>query len=257
MHCRVFLAAAALACSVCALTAASPAHAQDGNYRHFTRNPIDDVNGSDRIIYAPVVSHFPGARPGEMPYNYPVASWGGQFFGSRNVSPVVTSDHGKYQLEVFQLDQSTKNPILHVSIVRRPIPPEGEAPPQLRVIDNHSSISTSAFASVERLPDGLRYQFTVAPPLFDIDNLRSAEVLAGVRNFQLDLFPARDVERPKYIAGAPGFGGLDPLSRAAQPRPSLPSAERVAGKRLEYRSAKSPGPAVQEHTAGKRQEERQ
>ena len=234
--------------------AALPASAQfeDGHYRRFTED-VTDVNRNNKIVYAPLGWSFRGARPASMPFSVSVASWYQQSAGAANVKPDNVRDEAEYRLERFETVKDGGNAMFRVTITRTPAPPEGQAPPELRLVHTDTLITSRDRATVETTPNGVRYQFYVRSPQLTMAP-RGESSREDADRYELRLMPAREVNLPRYITRAPTFGGEDPMLRMHRTPPQLPLAERVAGRRIEYRNfAVVEG---QSKVAGKRQEQR-
>jgi hypothetical protein len=245
---------AAFAASAIALAAACGASAEDGPYRHFTR-PAIDTNRNDRIIYAPVATAYPGARPGELPHDVSVATWYALASG-QTAKPDKVLDNGRYVLERFETIRNGAEPALEVVISRYPAPTGGDVP-LLRVVDRDSNISSAATPISSAIPGGVRYRFQVRPPLHDFAAMSNPGSRREAQQYMLRFLPARPVAQPAAMRRAGTFGGASTETVMSQGPPQLTVAERVAGKRLEFRSAKAPGVVVYDaKVAGKRQERR-
>lgn len=223
-----------------AAAVAAPAQAQVGGYRRFTTEP-GDTNRSNKIVYVPVARAFSGSRPTQQPYDVAVASWYVEPLGSRNDRPDNKLDDAEYVLETFEAvkAEGERLPTMRVVVTRRPAPPEGTAPPELTVLHRKTLISSRGMARVEPIADGVRYTFTLKPPLAEFGPAALSTPSGASPRYELSLFPAREVRLPRHITKAPTFsGGEDPETRMlTTPRaPRLPEAERVAGKRFEFRN---------------------
>lgn len=219
---------------------AGPARAQVSPYRRFTQNDVMDTNRNNRIVYLPVVMGvgFSGPRPGSQGYDVAAASWYLQPLGNPAARPDKVLDKGTYTLETFEAFRpaGAKDAQIRVVVTRRPAPPEGAAPPEIHLVDPRSYITARGPATVETLPDGVRYTATITPPAFGFDVREAAGRLASDNRFQVLLMSARDVKLPRAIARAPTFGGAEQWETLSRSGPQLPLVERVAGKRIEYRS---------------------
>ena len=91
--------------------------------------------------------------------------------------------------------------------------------------------------ATETLADGVRYTYRITPPPFGFFPTGDFRTAAQNR-YEIRFMTARDVRPPASIARLPTFGGEDNSIRSASPPPRLPAAERVAGKRIEYRNGK-------------------
>jgi len=238
------LAAAALAVSVI-----SPASAQIGPYRRFTQDDPSDINRNNRIGYVPVLRTFTGRRTGDGSYLLPSASWFQEASGSHDRKPDMVRDNARYTLEAFEPIQGDAAGRMRVVITRSPAPPADSQPPLLQLVETRSRVTTRATPEVEAMADGVRYTFTVSPFQVGVVSERSKP-----QRYQVDFVPEKGVSRPDYIAMWPTFGGATWWERATQGPPRLPYAERVAGKRIEYRSASDAGRVIDSKVAGKRQE---
>lgn len=234
------------------LTAAGGAGAQDGPYRRFTRPPIDP-NNSNRIIYAPVASAFPGARPPEQPHDVSAATWYTLPLGATNAGANKVLDDAQYRVERFTAVRGDNGmPLLEVVVVRSPGPVPGAAPPQLRVVHPQTHISAAAFPAAT---DGGRYRFLVRPPHLGLAPEGDVAVLPSADRYELRFMPAGSVRYPPTMRQAGTFAGAGVEVRMAEGPPRLPVQERVAGKRLEFRSAQSaPVVTFDQRVAGRRQE---
>jgi hypothetical protein len=225
---------------------AGAASAQEYAYRHFDQ-PVTDTNRSNRIVYVPLGWAFPGARPPQQPYDVSVATW---YRGTPGARADNVLDKGEYVLERFE--NGARPGMLRV-VIRRTGPAVQDLP-ELRVVDRDSALTTRAKARVERDGAGVRYVFDVPSPL--ITSQPRGDQRPG---YELRLMTARpDVRLPDYIVRKPTFSGMDLDERRALPPPQLPYAERVAGKRIEYRSPRSAGRVVEDRqrVAGSREERR-
>jgi hypothetical protein len=225
------------AAAALALAVAGPASAQLDPYRRFTTAP-NDTNRNNKLVYVPLGWSFPGAKPADQPYDVATAAWYRQPLGSTGAAPDKVLDKSSYTLERFDLVRADGGRLMRVVVTQRPAPAERQ-PPMLRVMNPQSMISASSVAGIEDLPDGVRYTFLVRPPHHDFIPAGERVAATAPRDYELRFMPARNVELPRYIVGAPTFNrGLDPETRAAMPPPRLPVEERVAGKRIEYRSGR-------------------
>ncbi len=225
-----------LATATVALAAAVPARAQIP-YRHFEQ-PYWDTNRSDRIAYYPLAKAFSGPRPGVQPYNVAEASWFQQKLGTPELRPSQVHDGAEYALNQFTMERRNGTRMLHVVITRMGGTPD-EGVPQLRVTHAPSRISVTSLARVTRAADGgVRYTFDIVPPTFGFSGDPSVRDAAEPARYQVDLIPPRNLQVPSYIARYPTFGGEEWKTRMDQPPPRLPVEERVAGKRIEYRSGR-------------------
>jgi len=224
-----------------ALTAATagPASAQIGEYRRFTHEPMD-TNRSNKIIYAPVGWAFSGRRPAAQPRSVAVASWYLQPLGSRNDRADKVLDKGEYTLESFDAVRPEGDLLtrMRVVITRMPAPPEGTDLPELNVVHPRTLISSRAVPAVETIPGGVRYTFTLTPPMFGFAPAGDVKNLPSTSQFQLELLPARALSVPRHIARKPTFNQEDAETLRQLPPPRLTVEERVAGKRLEYREGR-------------------
>lgn len=229
------------------------ARAQIDPYRRFTRDPLD-VNRSNQIVYVPLGWAFPGPRPPHQPYSVAVASWFAVAPGSGQAPADRALDDGRYVLQRFERIQSgRRRGWLRGEIVRRPAPPAEAAPPRVEVVHRGTLLTARTLATAEPLPDGVRYRFEVPSP-----EQGFAGPEPGGAGYEVRLLPAREVRPPAEIVRKPTFGGGDEWARLMPPPPQLPVAERVAGRRIEYRSPRSAGQVVEgrARVAGKRQERR-
>jgi hypothetical protein len=235
---------AAAAVAILALGIAAPSQAQ--GLRRFTESPTD-TNGNDRIGYIPFGWAFTGSRPADQPYDVAAATWFETNVGAPKAKPDRVLDKGEYTLERFDVTRGDGDvPLMRVSIVRHPAPPEGAQPPQIAITHNKNLFSSQGFPSVERIGDGVRYTFTVRHPLASFaPGIVSAGVMRDTGRYSIELLPAREVKLPKYITRAPTFSGLDPDSYVTPKPPQLTREERVAGKRIEFRDDRG-GRVVQE-----------
>jgi hypothetical protein len=225
---------------------AGAAGAQEYAYRRFDQPPTD-TNRSNRIVYVPLGWAFSGSRPPQQPYDVSVATWYQATPGARADNVL---DNGNYVLEQFA--NGSRPGMLRV-VIRRSGPAVQDLP-ELRVVDRDSLLTTRAQAQVERNGAGVRYVFDVPSPL--ITSQPQGDRRPG---YELRLMTARpDVRLPSYIVRKPTFSGMDPELRRTLPPPQLPYAERVAGKRIEYRSPRSAGRVVEDRqrVAGSREERR-
>ena len=229
-----------------AFLVAAPASAQspDGNYRRFSQEPMD-TNRSNRIVYVPLGWAFPGPRPATQPHDASSATWYQLPVGVRGVRPDKNLERAEYRLESFQpLPGDGRR--LRVVITRTGGGDIGT--PELAVVHTKSQISATGSPRVEAIPGGTRYTFVVTPPDLGVPGRAAAE------RYEIRFFPATEVPEPPRIARKPTFDGADPQVRAAQGPPRLPYAERVAGKRLEYRAGRQV--VVDQRVAGSREERR-
>ena len=224
-----------LAAATLALAAAVPARAQIP-YRHFEQ-PYWDTNRSDRIVYYPVVKAVSGPRPGTQPYSVAQASWFEQRLGARDVKPNAIRDGAAYQLDEFTTLNNRGQRTLRVVITRHGGDMDTGVP-QLRVTHDPSRISVTALPRVSQLSDGVRYTYTITPPSFGFTSDADVKDSAQAPRYQLDLLAERNLRVPDYVAKAPTFGGRDWKDRSDAPPPQLPVEERVAGRRIEYRSGR-------------------
>lgn len=227
--------AAFLAIAATAVITAGPARAQDAGSRRFTQD-YWDTNRSNRIVYVPIGFHFNGPPTGKQLYDVSAATWYLQPLGARGVRPDRVLDKGDYTLDQFELvGGDTARPSVSVVITRRPAPPEGTPPPQIDVVHPNGISARPALATVEPVAGGVRYSFMVSPPLWGFSSRVGGKNTDPLR-YELRLLSGRDVKLPDYITRAPTFSGFDPETRMSQPPPQLPYVERVAGRRIEYRS---------------------
>lgn len=203
-----------------------------GALRRFTEHPTES-NRPNRIVYAPLAWAFPGSAPPNMVRDVSVASWYRVSLNVSNRRPDKVLDDNRYTLERFALigTGEGERPQFRVVVTQRPAPPIGSAAPRLSVV-HPNQISSVALGTADRLADGVRYTFTVEPPLA---GFRPTRQLPAAGEYSVRLMPARDVSYPVALRRAPTFAGVDVETRMATPPPRLPRAERVAGKRLEYR----------------------
>jgi hypothetical protein len=236
------------AAAVLALAVAGAARAQEvENYRRFTTQP-GDTNRNNRIIYAPIVTAYPGSRPVHQPYEQPAASWYQKALGTSG-KPDKTVDHADYRLERFD---SLKGGDIEVVITRTG--GRDESAPELRVTEPKSLLTSRASAHITAIPGGNRYTFTVRPPL---GGFAPPSQVTANDQYLIEFMASGYVSPPSSMARKPTFDGVNPEIRALQGPPRLPNEERVAGKRMEYRSAKSaPTVVTDPKVAGKRQEYR-
>lgn len=223
-----------LAAATVVLAAAVPARAQSP-YRHFEQ-PYWDTNRSDRIVYYPLARAFSGPKPGAQPYSVAQASWFEQRLGARDVRPNHVLDGAAYQLDEFTTLNQRGTHTLQVVITRHGGATD-EGVPQLRLTHGPSRISVTALPRVTQLTDGVRYTYTITPPSFGFGSDVDAQDNQAPR-YQLDLLAERNLKTPDYVAKAPTFGGQDWKDRSDAPPPQLPLQERVAGRRIEYRSGR-------------------
>lgn len=220
---------------------AAPAHAQEGGLRPFTTQPTE-INRSDRVVYVPLASKFPGPRPGNIEYGVAAAAWYQQPLGARNVKPDDVLDKGEYTLERFEMATPgavSSRPLVRVVITRRSGAAPGANLPLLEVVDAETGISAQRVSpSVEALGQGVRFSYVTMLPLWGVASLRPGAAKGEGRRYGLRFLPERGVELPRYFTLAPTFGGADLETRMNQGPPKLPVEERVAGKRIEYRSGK-------------------
>jgi hypothetical protein len=207
------------------------------------------------MVYVPVASAFPGARPAEMPYDVASAAWYSQPLGSGGVKPDKTLNGETYQLERFVAARSGASTVFEVIITRSPAPPADWDVPLLRVMETGSGISSAATPTTSPIPGGVRYRFQVRPPLQGFIPVSDTTNRTGAERYQLAFMPSRDVKLPPAMRRAGTFDGASVETRMQQAPPQLPIAERVAGRRLEFRNTRSAGRVVNdEKVAGKRQE---
>ena len=225
---------------------AAGAQNDTGNYRRFT-DDVGDTNRSNRIIYAPIGSAYPERRPARQPYDEASAAWYLQPVGATAVKPSKVLDKAEYTLDRFDLTPGG----MRVVITRTGGQPEPA--PMLQILNTETQISSRATPVVTPVAGGSRYTFLVRPPH---QGLASAFQTAKSDRFELRFMSSREVPTPPSIARRPTFGGESKAIQALNGPPRLPRAERVAGKRIEYRSASSPGVVVQDRVAGSRQERR-
>lgn len=217
-----------------ALLAAGPVRAQE-QLRRFTQD-YWDVNRSNRIVYVPVGFHFSGPPTGKQQYDVSVATWYLQPLGVRSVRPDKVLDKGEYSLDQLELvGADTARPSVSVVITRRPAPPEGTPPPAIDVVHPNGISARPALATVEPVDGGVRYSFMVSPPLWGFSSPNNVKE-RGTLRYEVRLLSGRDTKLPNYLTRAPTFGGLDTETRMSLPPPQLPYVERVAGRRIEYRS---------------------
>lgn len=220
-----------------AVVLAAPAAAQVGPYRRFTE-PAIDPNRNNRIIYAPVFSSFSERKPPQRPHDVASASWYLRHPGERDAVPDSVRDDGSYRLERFEGVRLPGESVdrLRVTIIRRPAPPPGL--PQIRVIHRDSALTSLGFPTVESIPGGVRYTFLVMSPHVTAALPDARLGTPGVDSFDLRFMPAHEVRLPPHLVRAPTFSGAEPEVRQVMPPPRLPYLERVAGKRIEYRSGR-------------------
>jgi hypothetical protein len=230
------IAAGWAAALVVAAAAAVPARAQDGPLRRF----YWDVNRSNREVYVPLVWAFPGRRPADMPYSVSVASWFRQPLGARDVRASTVLDKARYTLDEFSLmDANSPRARVAVVITRTPALPEGTEPPRLDLVHPSGISAPHVPADMESVPGGTRFTFITTPPLWNYTAGNSNVDPKDVQRYEVRLLTAREeVRRPRSITRAPTFGGFDIETRMSLPPPRLPREERVAGRRIEYRSGK-------------------
>jgi hypothetical protein len=230
---------------------AAPACAQE-NLRRFTEYPLE-TNHPERLVYVPLGWAFPGRRPAEQPYDVSAATWYLQPLGSAGVKPSKVLGRDEYVLERFgpAAREGASPAAFRVVITRRPAPAATTDLPRLEVVHPRTRISAIAFPSVEPVAGGVRYTYTVTPPYYA---LFTEATVPDAERFEIRFMPARGVQVPKYITRAPTFGGMDRQTLAQMPPPRLTVAERVAGKRIEYRTGKVID--TRERVAGERQERR-
>lgn len=246
----------AIAIMAITIASAGGAHAQQDPFRQYTRQPIDP-NENNKIIYAPVVSHFPGERPADQPFDRAAASWFRGTLGSREARPDRVRDRGRYVLDQFETTGAEGARMLEVVITRFPALPAEDPAPQLRITDPSSNISASAFATATPVAGGMQYRFLVRPPLLGFAPDADPKNLPASSQYSLSFFPVGGVPIPPGLRRAATFGGVGVAARMDQGPPQLPVAERVAGRRLEFRSARSaPVVTFDERVAGRRQETR-
>ena len=216
------------AAAVLAVAAAGPASAQSGPERRFTDLP-NDTNRNNKLIYVPLAMGASGPKPAGQPYDVAAAAWYGQPLGTAGAQADKVLDKSRCVLERFDSVRGSEGNLLRVIVTQRPAAPDAE-PPMIRVVEAKSMLSASALAHVEPLSDGARYTFLVRHPSWDG---------ATAPSFEIHLLPGREVKLPRYLVGAPTFvRGADRETRALTPPPRLPLIERVAGKRIEYRSGR-------------------
>lgn len=244
---RVLIAAAALAWMV---AGAAEAQHTTGSFRRFTTDP-GDTNRSNKIIYVPIGMALPGQRPAQGQYEWSTATWFLQPLGSAGVRPDKKLGDAEYVLERFESVKGAPGQPgrLRVVITRRG--GGSEPAPELRVTDPQTHITSRAQARVTPIPGGSRYEFLVQPPLAGL--FPGGQTPARDR-YELQFMSSTRTSPPPALARRPTFGGEDPELRALAGPPRLPKAERVAGKRLEFRSARSGGVVTDQRVAGKRQE---
>ncbi len=203
-----------------------------GALRRFTEHPTES-NRPNRIVYAPLAWAFPGRQLPDMPRDVSVASWYQVPVNATNQRPDKVLDDSRYTLERMELVQAAEGQQsrIRVVITQRPAPASDLPPPRVSLV-HPSQISSIALATQERLPDGVRFTALVTPPLA---GFAPSPQLPGAQEYSVRLLPARDVDYPDELQRAPTFAGVDIETRMSTPPPRLPRAERVAGKRLEYR----------------------
>lgn len=248
---RELLAAAALATLLG--TGASAQVNNTGPYRRFT-DDVGDVNRSNRIVYVPLGWAFSGARPARLPHDVSSATWYLQPLGSQGARPDKVLDKAEYTLERFEVMKGQNG---SASMIRVVITRTGGAPepaPELRLVHPETQISARADAQIEPIPGGSRYTFLVRPPHF---GLTSGPQAPDTNRYEIRFMASREVTpRTSVARSKPTFGGEDARLRALSPPPQLPAAERVAGRRIEYRSPRGAGAVVEdtERIAGRRQQ---
>lgn len=246
----------AVAIMAITIVSAGGARAQQDPYRRFTRAPIDP-NENNKIVYVPLASAFPGARPGEQAYDTAAASWYQASLGSQGSKPDQVLDKGNYVLNRFETVGQEGARMLEVVVTRYPAPPAGTPLPQLRITDPGSNISASAFATETAVAGGTQYRFLVRPPLLGFAPTADPRNLPASERYALSFLPAREVPPPPRLRTAGTFSGAGVEARMSEGPPRLPVEERVAGRRLEFRSARSaPVVTYDERVAGRRQETR-
>lgn len=247
---RELWAAAALATLI-----GSTASAQVNNtgpYRRFT-DDVGDVNRSNRIGYVPLAWAFSEARPARQPYDESSATWYIQPVGARGVKPDKVLDKADYTLDEFAWMKQGNGAPDRLRVVITRIGGPAEPAPELRLVHPETHITTRARANVTPVAGGSRYTFELESPL---GRFQPSSVTQPNR-FEVRFMASHEVSRRTFEARSkPTFSGEDPQLRALSGPPRLPRAERVAGKRIEFRSPRSAGVVVEdtERVAGKRQQ---
>jgi hypothetical protein len=218
-----------------AVAAAAPALADVGGpFRRFTANPLE-VNRNERMVYVPLARAFTDAQPPGMPYHVAAATWRAQPLGSAGAAPDQILDPAGYVLESFRVLEAPGIPRREVVITRRPGFP-GEAPPMIDVLHPENFISARATPErIEPAAGGMRYTFVVVPPLVPAPPAPD-ETRPRANRYTLRLLPAYEVRQPPHMVRAPTFGGAGRVWKEHMAPPRLPVTERVAGRRMEYRS---------------------
>lgn len=215
---------------------AGPTLADGVPSRHFTQSPTD-TNRSERIVYAPLGMKVIGQRTINQPYDVSAATWYLKSPGAQGARPDKVLDKGAYTLDSFELlspRSASQGPRFKVVITRRPAPAT-EDMPEVHVVHPQSGITVRGFPQIETVADGVRYSYLITPPpfgFFPTGDFKSA----ASGQYEIRFMTARDVRPPASIARLPTFGGEDHSIRSTTPPPRLPAAERVAGKRIEYRN---------------------
>jgi hypothetical protein len=230
------------------LGGAVPASAQDGNFRRFTQNPLLDPSRNERMVYVPFAMKASGPRPGAQPYDVASAVWLRKPLGAAASRPDLAAGEGEYTLESVSRFEEGGAPKLRVVVLRRG--GGGDVgTPQLRVSEARSQLTSIAYAEPQPGPGGTRYVFTLlAPTPLTPGARQSGEYDIGFR-------PEGEVKPPRFTRRAPTFGGDDAYTRMGRSGPQLPLAERVAGRRIEYRTGRVVD-TTRERVAGSRKEYR-
>jgi hypothetical protein len=238
---------------VAAGATAGPAAAQIDAYRG--TYPLSDVNRSNRIIYAPIVRSYSGPRPADMPRDVSAAAWFRVAPGRQGLRPDLTRERARYRLQSFQAVGNGEEGRFRVVITRSPDPGDEELP-ELRLVHSDSGLGSTALPErVDDIAGGVRYTYTISHPYPPTEVMRAARER---ETFGIHFMPARDVELPRSLVGAPTFGQAPLEDRRSWGPPRLPEAERRTGKRIVYTSPRSAGAVVERsRVAGSRQIRRQ
>ncbi len=232
---RVQWAMAGLAGALLAGGLAGPAEADEGDgQRRFTASPTD-TNRSYRMVYVPVFSSYPGVRPATQPHDAASAAWFQLPLGATQSKPSQIRTKDGYLMESFdRVRTAGEGEMLRVVVTRTPGPPAGAGLPQIGVVHPESQISARAFPAAEAIPGGVRYTFMVRPPHYGFITDPAASTGPSLR-YEVRFLPAEEVRPPSILTRAPGFGGPSIQERLSEGPPRIPTMERVAGRRQEYR----------------------